>query len=222
MKKLRDTLGSLLPCKIVRLKKGVVYENRYDYQKNHVKFAFNPGAKILDLGSGNHPAPFATHLVDLFVEDNFHRGGVEIVKDNRPLIVADLEKLPFKDKEFDFVYCSHVLEHVSDPKLACQEIIRIGKRGYIETPTRLSDMLYNFSYLHKWHVNLVGNTLIFMEYSEREKQGTGSSYFFEEQTNPFDNETKNLVYKNREIFCNMFMWENDFEYYAFDKNGKPL
>jgi hypothetical protein len=83
-------------------------------------------------------------------------------------------------------------------------------------------MLYNFSYLHKWHVNLVGNTLIFLEYSEREKRGTGSSYFFEEQTNPFDNETKNLVYKNREIFCNMFMWENDFEYYAFDKNGKPL
>jgi ubiquinone/menaquinone biosynthesis C-methylase UbiE len=51
-------------------------------------------------------------------QGNFE-GEVGIVKDNRPLIVADLEA-SFKDKEFDFVYCSHVLEHVRDPKLACR------------------------------------------------------------------------------------------------------
>ena len=215
-------MKKILPYKIVKLRKGVVYDNRYDYQKDYINFTFKPGSKILDLGSGNHPAPFATHLIDLFVENNFHRGGEGIVKDSRPLIVADIERLPFKDKEFDFVYCSHVLEHVHNPKQACQEIIRIGKRGYIETPTRLSDMLYNFAHLHEWHVNLAGNTLIFIKYTDREKKGTGSSHFFEEQVSLYDNEVKKLVYKNRDIFCNMFLWENTFEYQVYDQKGKLL
>src|SRR4030043_2172370 len=109
------------PIKIERLNKGIVYNNRFNYQREFVKFDINPGDKALDLGSGNHPFPLATHLVDLFVENDFHRGGVKLVQDSRPLFVANIESLPFRDKEFDFVYCSHVLEHVADPRKACKE-----------------------------------------------------------------------------------------------------
>lgn len=217
------SLGKKLSLSINRLKKAEKnFENRFEYQKEYIDFDIKSGSKVLDLGSGNHPFPFSTHLVDLFVENDFHRGGVKLNRDKRPFYIADIERLPFADNSFDFVYCSHVLEHVDNPEKACKEIMRVGKRGYIETPTRLSDMFYNFSYLHRWHVELVGKTLIFIEYSEREKQGTGSSYFFEQQLNPYENEIKKVVYSNRNIFCNMVLWEGDFEFHVFDHNGKQL
>jgi SAM-dependent methyltransferase len=199
-----------------------IYQDRFEYQKENVAFDIAPDEKVLDIGSGNNPFPFATHLVDLYDDNNFHRGGVELVRDGRPMFKADIASLPFRDKEFDFVYCSHVLEHVNDPRKACGEIMRVGKRGYIETPTRTSDMLYNFSYLHRWYVNLSGSSLIFIEYSDRERQGTGSSYFFEQQLNSYRNEVKKVVYGNRTIFCNMFLWDEPFSVYVFNKEGNPI
>src|SRR5947199_219349 len=41
---------------------------------------------------------------------------------------------PFRDKQFDFVICSHTLEDVRDPLWVCSELFRVGKRGYIEVP----------------------------------------------------------------------------------------
>lgn len=60
----------------------------------------------------------------------------------------------FRDKEFDFVYCSHVLEHVRDPAKACAELMRIGKRGFIETPTRGKDLWLGTAAVsnHRWAV----------------------------------------------------------------------
>ena len=64
------------------------------------------------------------------------------------------KNLPFKDKEFDYVICAHVIEHVNDPIFFKQEIERIGKSGYIELPTRLNDnMVFGCDeeiYGHKW------------------------------------------------------------------------
>lgn len=44
-------------------------------------------------------------------------------------IVADLTDLPFKDKTFDLVICSHVLEHVPNDKAAMSELHRVTKLG---------------------------------------------------------------------------------------------
>ena len=54
-------------------------------------------------------------------------------------------ELPFRDTTFDFVYCSQVLECVKNPLAACREIMRVGKRGYIETPTLGKDTLFTWS-----------------------------------------------------------------------------
>ncbi|HEV2693550.1 MAG TPA: methyltransferase domain-containing protein [Verrucomicrobiae bacterium] len=42
---------------------------------------------------------------------------------------VDLQKLPFADATYDFIFASHVLEHVPDDKKGIQEIRRILKPG---------------------------------------------------------------------------------------------
>jgi SAM-dependent methyltransferase len=42
---------------------------------------------------------------------------------------VDLQNLPFKDATYDFIFASHILEHVPDDKRAIREIRRILKPG---------------------------------------------------------------------------------------------
>lgn len=45
-----------------------------------------------------------------------------------------MEELPFKDKEFDIVWCSHTLEHAEDLDKALAEMQRVAKRAIIFVP----------------------------------------------------------------------------------------
>ncbi len=42
-------------------------------------------------------------------------------------VKADICNLPFKDNTFDFIFCNHVLEHISDDTKAMQELYRVLK-----------------------------------------------------------------------------------------------
>ena len=44
-------------------------------------------------------------------------------------VVADITNLNFEDEFFDFIICNHVLEHVSDEKVAYSEVRRCLKRN---------------------------------------------------------------------------------------------
>ncbi len=49
------------------------------------------------------------------------------------------EPLPFRDKEFDILFCSAVLEHVGtreDQKFFLEECLRISKKIFVTTPNR--------------------------------------------------------------------------------------
>jgi len=50
---------------------------------------------------------------------------------NSPLadVEADICDLPFKENEFDFILCNHVLEHIPDDTKAMKELYRILKPG---------------------------------------------------------------------------------------------
>ena len=50
---------------------------------------------------------------------------------NSPLadVKADICDLPFKDNEFDIIFCNHVLEHIPDDTKAMQELFRVLKPG---------------------------------------------------------------------------------------------
>jgi SAM-dependent methyltransferase len=109
--------------------------------RSRYKVKIPSNARVLDVGSGHDPYPRANVVVDKFLEDDYHRAGKIKVLNKQELIKADGENMPFKDKEFDYVICCHVLEHVDHPDKFLNELARVGKRGYIETPSLLGEHL---------------------------------------------------------------------------------
>lgn len=195
------------------------HKDRSTYQERHVNFRFDQQERVLDIGSGNHPLPYATVLLDKFTGVTVHRSE-SLRKDDRPLIVADVCNLPFKDKVFDFVYCSHLLEHVDDPVQASKEIIRIGRRGYIETPTFGKDTLFAWAQeMHKWHVVGISNVLCFFEYSARQLEGVRSSAWTNVILDGWYHPLQEAFYNNQDIFNVMFEWEDQFTVLAFYLDG---
>jgi uncharacterized protein YbaR (Trm112 family) len=112
---------------------------------------------VLEIGSGDRPNPRSDVLVDRFIEDNTERGGN--LRIDRPLVVADAHQLPFKDRSFDYVVCYHILEHMDDPAQFIREITRVGKRGWIQSPSEIAEKLFHWSF-HRWYVNQIDGRLI--------------------------------------------------------------
>lgn len=116
-----------------------------------------PDDLVLDVGSGHSPNPRSDILCDRYIEDDTERGGA--IKVDRPLIVADGHNLPFKDRAFDYVIASHIIEHMDDPARFCSELQRVSRRGFIASPTELAEHMFYWSF-HKWYVNKIGNKLV--------------------------------------------------------------
>ncbi|MDQ5825183.1 MAG: methyltransferase domain-containing protein [Chloroflexota bacterium] len=116
-----------------------------------------PDDLVLDVGSGHNPNPRSDILCDRYIEDDTERAGA--IKIDRPLVVADAHNLPFKDKSFDYVIASHIIEHMDDPALFCSELARVSKRGFIASPTELAEHMFHWPF-HKWYVNKLGNKLV--------------------------------------------------------------
>jgi SAM-dependent methyltransferase len=186
--------------------------DRFEYQKQYIQFDIQPGSVVLDIGSGPYPFRYATILADRYIKGSPHRTG-ELVRDHHPLLILDIGNLPFRDKSLDFVYCSHVLEHVDDPKAACSELVRVGRRGYIETPNLAKDLLFAWSnYInHKWHVVAINNTLYFFEYSERQRKGIDSSVWDQLIHGPAYHPIQDAFFKNQDLFNMMFLWKGSFD-----------
>ena len=85
------------------------------------------------------------------------------VNKDREFVKLNDKTLPFKDKEFDFVVASHVIEHVEDVEYFIKELQRISSKGYIELPTILEDnLVFENKKEHLWHMEFddVHNQLI--------------------------------------------------------------
>ena len=195
-------------------------KSRYEqYQSRIFEFPIKAGDKVLDMGSGHLPFPLATHLADISLNnDDIGRAGIPLKHvDGKPIYECSVERTPFADKEFDFVYCSHVLEHAENPEAACNELMRIGKRGYIETPTRAKDFFLVMAEIshHKNYVELEDGVLTFRRYKNDEIKGIGYNILLQMCCNPKTDREKAFstllnIYPSR--VNTMLLWEDKFDF----------
>ena len=104
----------------------------------------NPNWKVLDIGCGYTAHKNATVISDIQDLSSFYK--------NKNFVKLESNILPFKDKEFDFVIASHVIEHVKDVEIFISELERVSLKGYIELPTVLEDnLVFENKKDHIWH-----------------------------------------------------------------------
>ena len=114
-------------------------------------------ALVLEVGSGGNPYPRANVLLDAYLNTR-ERHYQRLVVD-RPTVLARVERMPFRDKAFDFVIASHVLEHSDDPEAFVAELQRVARAGYIETPHAILERLC--PYLdHRLELSVDGDVLV--------------------------------------------------------------
>ncbi len=127
--------------------------------------------RTLDIGAGHNPFQGVTHVLEIDLHEGGERGGNELlVPQGACLVAGAATALPFHTGAFDYVYASHVLEHVDAPEPACREITRVGTAGYIETPSpfleqglALRDETSPEHWFHKWLVFALGDDQLVFE-----------------------------------------------------------
>ena len=155
----------------------------------------NPTWNIADIGCGYSANKYATVIADIQDLSNFYEG--------KNFIKIDEKKLPFDDKEFDFVIASHVIEHVEDFEFFIKELERISSRGYIELPSRLADnLVFEYKNDHIWWFKYddIGNKIIASKKNQL--------------IDPFINVSSSKIFEEifRESFVLELMWEDKINY----------
>ena len=119
--------------------------------------------------------------------------------------------LPFKDKEFDFVIASHVIEHVKDVNFFIKELERVSAKGYIELPTIFEDnLVFENKNDHLWH----------MEFNDDENELIISKKVqFLEPILTVSTSKRFLKIFRQSLVLELF-WEATIEFKIVDKNFK--
>lgn len=129
------------------------HEKRFQYLVNILAKYFK-FKTILDVGCG------MGHVLRSFLKLRYAAKGTEISKDaikyympdlkkRRIVVEAGIEKLPFRDNQFDLVFSSDVMEHI--PKFGIEqsisELIRVAKKYLVLT--------INLDHPYKYHPTIL-------------------------------------------------------------------
>ena len=157
--------------------------------------------KVLDIGCGYTANKNATVVCD--VQDLSH------IYKEKDFVKLTSNILPFKDKEFDFVIASHVIEHVKDVEIFIKELQRVSSKGYIELPTKFEDnLVIENKKDHLWH----------MEFDDDKNQLIISKKIeFLEPVLTVSSAKKFLKYFRQSLVLELF-WENSIEFNIVDNN----
>jgi ubiquinone/menaquinone biosynthesis C-methylase UbiE len=161
----------------------------------------NTSWKVLDIGCGYTAHKNANVVCD--VQD------LSSVYKEKDFVKLTSNILPFKDKEFDFVIASHVIEHVKDVEIFIKELQRVSSKGYIELPTKLEDnLVFENKKDHIWH----------MEFDDDKNQLIISKKTqFLEPVLTVSSAKKFLKYFRQSLVLELF-WENSIEFNIVDNN----
>lgn len=107
-------------------------------------------SKILDIGGGHNcwGLPYVNHIADFLWTE---KQKVELfeTKQDLKLFTVDmedyrtwgrLESYCKKNGKFDLIICTHTLEDLNNPILACEKMNDLGKAGYIAVPTKYAEL----------------------------------------------------------------------------------
>jgi ubiquinone/menaquinone biosynthesis C-methylase UbiE len=155
----------------------------------------NKSWKILDIGCGYSAHKNASVVCDIQDLSNVYK--------EKNFVKLTSNILPFRDKEFDFVIASHVIEHVKDVELFIKELQRVSSKGYIELPTILEDnLVFENKKNHLWH----------MEFDDDKNQLIVSKKIqFLEPILTVSSSKKFLKYFRQSLVLELF-WENSIEF----------
>jgi SAM-dependent methyltransferase len=122
----------------------------------------------LDIACGAKPFPQANVLCDLNLEPVADRSMNGLVTHGKPFVLCDCCFLPFKDKAFDFVTSYYLIEHVANPWRLFSELKRVGKHGFVQSPSWFNEFLYGEK-VHHWIILKRGNMLYVKPKNNRSK-----------------------------------------------------
>lgn len=193
-----------------------------DHDRLYAKLGLSQGAKILDAGGGGTPFKYADVVVDHdFQSSNKHRDGFDVIIDSaaHAYVQGDIQDLPFKTDSFDFVICRHVLEHVEFPDKACDELMRVAKNGFIETPRKWTEY-YAGHPTHKWLIDNDNSTGVITF----EPIGYNDSPFlnFALPTLWHSQELQHKFFDFSNISCVQMVWNDKFKYHILDHLSEKM
>ena len=212
--------GQLCPLTLTNVAGRVYPAVHNDFMVQMLGIA--PHERVLDIGGGDAPFGRANVVTDAFPDMNAHRSGraaqVDVGSETGVTFVPCFaEELPFADHAFDVAYCRMVLEHVLDPAAACREMMRVAKRGFLETPSPLAEYLGGHP-THRWIVwveRLPGQlpTLVFRRKPFR-RAPLGYALrgaWFQDEAFQFRWE-----WQYRNVVCTQLAWEGEFAFRVED------
>jgi ubiquinone/menaquinone biosynthesis C-methylase UbiE len=125
-------------------------------QSRSIARCLPPGGRMLDAGCGEgltlqlaHALQPTATFAGIDISDNLGDVRAALPVDFH-IVDLNADKLPFPDDTFDFINCSHVIEHLVAPLNAASEFMRVLKPGgyvYVETPHTRWTMLPRIPFL---------------------------------------------------------------------------
>lgn len=166
-----------------------------------------PNARVLEIGPGDLATRGPWQRADLYVDFT----DIKSVPQDK-LVLCDVTKelLPFPDKSFDFIYCRHVIEDLYNPFNILHEMSRVGKAGYIETPSPIAEFArgvdgeevpyrgYHHHHFFVW--DFCGELRLLSKYSVIEHAKTEESQIL------------NMLRIGPKYWNTYYLWENEIKF----------
>jgi len=211
--------GAVLSAKVGGITRPLPLTNSFgrvipalDDQLTAELLGIGPNETVLDIGGGSSPFRRANTVTDAYLTHNSHRGG-QPVPAGHHYVECRAEELPFRDGEFDFAISRQVFEHTDDPAAACREMMRVARRGFIETPERNYDILLGPNPSHQWFISTHGTTLVFerRRFIRHPFRHIGLSFI------PSSPEGQYLIHWEFKNLSNVqYYWAGSFDYIIID------